>query len=294
MPDPRPPSDNGFEQQARETREQRRRLRAVAEPSGTMLARLLETVTNRLAQIPGEVANAIAAQSMGKQEIIDRDQAVTDAAAPKTHQHAASDLTSGGTTGTGFTVGGALGVNGALTGQVATFTGAVQGQSVRATTAPATNITGTRVAAWLQSSDGLLGTASSSERFKTNIRAAKLDPAAVLKLQVVYYQYVAELEQREQDPTYRVATEVGVIAERLHEAGLWQFVIYEREPDGSVKVDSDGDPVCFGVRYELLALALIPVAQAQQKEIADLRTDVAALKAQVVTINSKLLKLGLT
>jgi len=286
MPDPRPVGDT-FEQQARETREQRRRTRQTEQPSGTMLSRLVETVTNRLAQIPGEVANAIAAQSMGKQEIIDRDQAVTDAAAPKTHQHAASDLTSGGTTGTGFTVGGALGVNGALTGQAATFTGGVQGQSVRATTAPSTNITGTRVAAWLQSSDGLLGTASSSERFKTNIRAAKLDPAAVLKLQVVYYQYIAELEQREQDPTYRVATEVGVIAERLHEAGLWQFVIYEREADGSVKVDDAGNPVCFGVRYELLALALIPVAQAQQKEIVSLRAD-------ITTINSKLSKLGIS
>ncbi|ROP78334.1 endosialidase-like protein [Frigoribacterium sp. PhB107] len=275
MPDPRPDGD-GAGQMARLTKDQRKRLRSVEQPSGTMLARLLETVTNRLAQIPGEVAAAIDAQSMKRQDIIDRDQAVADAAAPKTHQHAASDLTSGGTTGTGFTVGGALGVTGAMTA-----TGAVQGQSVRATTAPSTNITGTRVAAWLQSSDGLLGTASSSERFKTNIRPAKLDPAAVLRLQVVYYQYIAELEQREEDPSYRVATEVGVIAERLHEAGLWQFVIYEREADGSLKVDDDGDPVCFGVRYELLALALIPVAQAQQKEIVELRADVAAINSKL-------------
>jgi hypothetical protein len=293
MPDPRPDGD-GAGQMARLTKDQRTRLREAERPSGTMLARLLETVTNRLAQIPSEVANAIAAQSMGKQEIIDRDKAVADAAAPKTHQHAASDLTSGGTTGTGFTVGGALGVNGALTGQAATFTGAVQGQSVRATSAPATNITGTRVAAWLQSSDGLLGTASSSERFKTNIRPAALDTASILKLQVVYYQYIAELEQRDHDPTYRVATEIGVIAERLHEAGLWQFVIYERDADGSVKVDTAGNPVCFGVRYELLALALLPVAQAQATQITALQKDVTALKGQLVTINSKLLKLGIS
>jgi hypothetical protein len=214
------------------------------------------------------------------------------------HKHAASDIATGGTTGAGFTVGGDLAVNGAtsVTGAASaasvTVSGALRGADLYATNAPSYNITGTRNAAWLEVATGRLGTASSSERFKTNIRAANLDPAAVLKLQVVYYQYLAELEQREHDPTYRVATEIGVIAERLHEAGLWQFVIYEREPDGALATDDAGNPVCFGVRYELMALALIPVAQAQAKQIKDLTADIASLKSQMATVNANLANLG--
>lgn len=245
-------------------------LRDLQKLTGTQKYQAVQRLEDGLANLQANLPNLVADLTYTKSQINSQMAGKSNTG----HTHPASDIT-GGT----------------LTGDL-TVTGGLQGNAVRATTAPGTNITGTRVAAWLQSSDGLLGTASSSERFKTNIRTARVDPGWLQKINVVYYQYIAELEQRELDPTYRVATEIGVIAERLHEAGLWQFVIYERESDGSVKVDDAGNPVCFGVRYELLALALIPAAQLQAQQIKTAQADIASFKSQLESINSKLATLG--
>ncbi|MEK6310280.1 MAG: tail fiber domain-containing protein [Curtobacterium sp.] len=97
-------------------------------------------------------------------------------------------------------------------------------------------MSGTRVAGWWESATGRAGTASSSRRFKQDIEPANMDVNAILAIEVVHYHYIAEIRKRD-DPTfedyvgpeYKVATEVGVIAEQLHDLGLWQFVVYQRE-----------------------------------------------------------------
>jgi hypothetical protein len=169
------------------------------------------------------------------------------------------------------------------------------GTNVYTTNGPTTVHTGPRVAAWLLNAGGLVGTAS-SRRFKDNIVPAGIDPAAVLSIGVKEYQYKAELAKRAADPNYHVATEVGMIAEDLHRAGLWQFVIYEYEPDpdfppvysepeiaddGTVikeaelvdpgrtrtKLDARGKAIPFSIHYELFALALLPVLQDHERRL---------------------------
>lgn len=169
------------------------------------------------------------------------------------------------------------------------------GTNVYTTNGPTTVHTGPRVAAWLLNAGGLVGTAS-SRRFKDNIVPAGIDPAAVLSIGVKEYQYKAELAKRAADPNYHVATEVGMIAEDLHKAGLWQFVIYEYEPDpdfppvysepeiaddGTVikeaelvdpgrtrtKLDAKGKAIPLSIHYELFALALLPVLQDHERRL---------------------------
>jgi uncharacterized protein YdcH (DUF465 family) len=163
--------------------------------------------------------------------------------------------------------------------------GSVSGDNLSTVNGPTTFHTGPRVAAWLLNAGGLVGTAS-SRRFKTNIRGAAIDPAAVLGVEVKHYQYLAEIDKRDNqenplhDPEHHVATEVGMIAEELHDAGLWQFVFYERDADGALVLDGEGEPTPFGVHYELLAMALLPVAQQQERRLSDLAARVSAMDGQ--------------
>lgn len=151
------------------------------------------------------------------------------------HQHAGADVSSG-TLGIPVNTTGA--VQGGTINSTSTVTAAsdLRGSNLYATGAPGYNISNTRVAGWLESATGRLGTASSSERYKQDIIPADIDTAAILAMQVVHFHYRAEIAKRD-DPTspdyvgpdYKVSTEVGLIAERLHELGLWQFVVYQRE-----------------------------------------------------------------
>lgn len=106
--------------------------------------------------------------------------------------------------------------------------------------------------------DGTLGHVPSSRRFKRDEQPAELDPAAVLALQMVSFRYTAAVEELGDDAD----TEIGLIAEDVHALGLTWLVNY----------DADGAPL--GIRYERLALALLPLVQT-------LAADVAALKAAV-------------
>lgn len=155
-----------------------------------------------------------------------------------------------------------------------------------------TNITATRVAVWGRMSDGFLGTATSSEKRKANIRPLDVDPEAVLSIEPVYYQWIEQLEERERraglpasDPEFQadmhVSTEVGMIAERLHEAGLWQFVVYARNDDDSLVLDENGDAVPDGIHYVNWGVALQVVARHLAAEQAQMRSDIAALKEAV-------------
>lgn len=109
----------------------------------------------------------------------------------------------------------------------------VMGGSLYTPTGYAFDITYTRRAAWL-GSDGRLGYASSSLEKKVLVEDVELpDPLVILSISDAYYVYKAELSKRDDpqnpayDPDYKVHLEYGHIAEWLHEAGLWQAVVYE-------------------------------------------------------------------
>lgn len=93
-------------------------------------------------------------------------------------------------------------------------------------------------------SDGTLGWVSSSRRHKKNIHPAAVDVQAVLSLELVTFLYKVEI-----DTDRRAELQHGLIAEQLDEAGL----------DWLVDYGADGLPE--GVRYDRLALALLPVVQ---------------------------------
>ena len=92
------------------------------------------------------------------------------------------------------------------------------------------------------SNGGTLGWVSSSERFKENVADWTPDRQAILAMQLVQFQYKAEI-----DPDG--VLEHGLIAEQLHELGLEWLVDY----------DAAGEPE--GVRYDRISLALLSVVQ---------------------------------
>lgn len=267
------------------------RLDELEKPSGTNKTNLTAQVESQLASIDTRVTNSIAANSYTKAQI-DAKIASPGAISPTT-----------------VTASGAVSAGGDVTSPTS-----LRGADIYATNAPGYNITGTRVAGWWESATGRGGTASSSERFKTNIidagMTAEARAQAILGLSVVHYNYIAELAKRD-DPTspdyvgpdYPVHQEVGMIAERLHEAGLWEFVIYEREPlavertrevtaeDGTtatetysqvvgetLKLDAGGNPIPFGIHYELFSLAALAAAQYAYGKYTDLEARVATLE----------------
>jgi hypothetical protein len=51
------------------------------------------------------------------------------------------------------------------------------------------------------------------------------------------------------------ATEIGMIAERLHEAGLWPFVVYKRDADDCPVLDDNGEAIPDSILYPLWCVA---------------------------------------
>lgn len=124
------------------------------------------------------------------------------------------------------------------------------------------DLTGTRRSVFISApSAGYsdLGYSSSSRYKKQNIRAAELDVEQLRKIPVVLYRYRKAVAAEKAGKIHHAPTEIGTIAEDLHELGLWQFVAYE-----------DGKPVA--VHYDLLALAAITLAQHTASRLDDLET----------------------
>ena len=101
---------------------------------------------------------------------------------------------------------------------------------------------------------GKLGWVPSSREVKQNIETAAIDLRAVLAMEAVTFRYKIDPEG---SPQY------GLIAEDLHDLGLTWLVDYGPEGDTPL-----------GVRYDLLALALLPALQ-------DTRARVDALTARI-------------
>lgn len=109
------------------------------------------------------------------------------------------------------------------------------------------------VAAYLDGA-GRLGATPSSRRFKQDIAAWSPETQALFAITLYTFRYKAAVEELGED----AEVEVGVMAEDLHELGLNWLVVY----------DSDGLP--FTVRYERIALLLIPTVQDHELRLLDL------------------------
>jgi len=212
--------------------------------------------------------------------------------APVGNVSAGGNVTAGAAiSAAGLISGGGLSSGGAITapGQISGGSGVFNG-GLYSTDAYSFNITGTRVAGWHQI-DGHIGTASSSERFKTHIVDADLvaKAEAILDCQLVYYNYRAEIAKRDDPeapgyigPDYKVHRELGMIAERLHEAGLWEFVVYERDvttkdqvtvddegnetvtqvyAGDTLRLNADGEPIPYSIHYENFSLGVLAATQ---------------------------------
>lgn len=108
---------------------------------------------------------------------------------------------------------------------------------------------------------GLIGWVSSSRRHKKNIRPAEVDPQAVLAMELVTFLYKADI-----DTDREGITQWGLIAEQLDDLGLTWLVDY-----------GDGDQP-EGVRYDRLALALLPALQHVAARVDDLEQRLARLE----------------
>lgn len=144
------------------------------------------------------------------------------------------------------------------------------------------DITSTRRATWTRS-DGTLGYASSQRSKKRDIRDAEFTLEQLLAIPVVLYRYRAAVDA-ENEGGERAATEIGTIADDLHDLGLWQFVVYEGRGEDAVPV---------GVHYEILALAALSLGQqlhalhvADALRIETLESTVAELVGRVTALEA--------
>ncbi len=150
------------------------------------------------------------------------------------------------------TVGGNLTVNG---GTGVTANGGVSSTGVY------NNLLSTAYRVQYVNSAGPMGYVPSSRRYKQDIVTAPNANADALKLRVVNFRYKEAVKELGDD----AALEWGLIAEEVADLGLDWLVDYD--PDGTI----------MGVKYDRLVLALIPLLQAQAKQIQALSAKVASL-----------------
>lgn len=112
---------------------------------------------------------------------------------------------------------------------------------------------------------------SSSKRYKADITAVGI-PDAFLDIEpVTFYDKRAMSESPE-----TASLKFGAIAEQVHDLGLGELLVTYRddEPDA--------------LKYPMFAVALIPFVRKQRDEIAELKAEVAELKAANTTILARL------
>ena len=258
-------------------------------PTGTSLSKLVAQVKAAIVGINAQVIAAVAA--------------LPSITVPGLIRSSAGGVQAATTVIAGTTVTAGTGIS-TSSGDVSTPAG-LRGADVYATNAPTFNITGGRVTAWWETATGRGGFASSSRRFKTNIEPVEVGRMRMLlAVGVVHFDYIAEVRKRD-DPTYEdyvgpdyhVGRNLSSIAEDLHEQGLWEFVIYEREDVMGVelqtsievddegvehevehevevktgdrlKLDESGEPIPLGIHESLLPYALIVIAREHDDRIA--------------------------
>lgn len=112
---------------------------------------------------------------------------------------------------------------------------------------------------------------TSSARWKTNIATAVADWSRILDVRPVFYDEI--VTEHNPDPARGI---FGAIAEEFDALGLQPLVGYDKE----------GLPE--SVRYERVALYLIPLVREQRAQIASLETRLAALEVQVAATTPRL------
>lgn len=279
----RTPAGDGWQQLKDKLDAIELQLRNLQRADGTQTGSLVDQVQAALANINATVATAIAVNSYTKAQIDSR------IAAPPSI---------------------------AATGPVSGTTGRFDA-GLYSTDAYSFNYTGTRVTGW-HGIDGHIATASSSERFKTNIRNADLiaKAEAILACEIDYYNYKAEIAKRDDPsspeyvgPDYQVHDEIGMIAERLHEAGLWEFVVYERDvvwkeqvvsdADGAesmiqvyagdtLRLSDHGEPIPYSIHYEIFSLGVLAAVQylyglwkTDHAQLVQNSADIVAIKTEL-------------
>lgn len=181
----------------------------------------------------------------------------------------------------------------AITGKPATFTPSAHTHAGSDVTSPVAladgsayafnnNVAGTTFyAVWVGNDGGNhLGKNTSSMRYKQNIRPYAVDPAKVLQLEPKIFdrkpvRIPAPQGQEGPDQMVTGATnEYGLIAEEVHALVPEIVVWYENEIDG--------------IRYDLLALALLDVAKDQDRQLKEQAARLAALEAAVTAMGGTL------
>ncbi|MDQ0030170.1 hypothetical protein [Arthrobacter bambusae] len=144
---------------------------------------------------------------------------------------------------------------GDITSRVAASTDAIGSNSGYNNTVSGTSF----VAAWLGNDANFsFGRNTSSVQYKQNIREHRTDPADVLKLIPVLYDRIPEA------PNQAPTNEYGLIAEQVHEHCPELVTWFDGKIDG--------------IRYDLVAVALLDVVKQQDARLAALETAMAQLK----------------
>lgn len=181
----------------------------------------------------------------------------------------------------------------AVTGKPATFTPSAHthpGSDVTSAVALAdgsayafnNNVAGTTFyAVWVGNDGGNhLGKNTSSMRYKQNVRPYAVDPAKVLQLQPKIFDRkpvripTPEGQEGPDQMVTGATDEYGLIAEEVNELVPEIVVWYAGQIDG--------------IRYDLLALALLDVAKDQDRQLKQQEEDIAALKAAVIAMGGTL------
>lgn len=144
------------------------------------------------------------------------------------------------------------------------------------------NVAGTTFyAVWVGNDGGNhLGKNTSSLRYKQNVRPYSVDPAKVLQLEPKIFDRkpvripTPEGQEGPDQMVTGATNEYGLIAEEVHELVPEIVVWYDDQIDG--------------IRYDLLALALLDVAKDQDRHLKSQDERIAALEAAVLAMGGTL------
>jgi hypothetical protein len=115
-------------------------------------------------------------------------------------------------------------------------------------------------------SNGTYFSLASSRRFKQNIADYAVNVDALLQMRPVTYQYIQEVEDRGDE----AGTAVGFIAEELHDLGLTEYLVYDK--------DENGATVPQGISYDLLVVGLHTALVKQNQKLIELSDRLTTLE----------------
>jgi len=247
LADPTP--RNGISAIAQDARDTKDRVSEVERPTGTSYDQTVAKVFALFEQLDAQVAAAIAANSYTRAQIDDK----VNGRALASHTHDQTQITGVWDKA----------VNTTSTGEFDAGVTSVGVYNLQLTNSYKVQYV---------DSLGRMGFAPSTRRMKTQLDLADFTDEQIETLQLVHYKYTREIELERVHcagippyqwiPGYHAGTFLGMYAEDLHNLGLWEFVMYRPDETGmSAALDESGAPIPEGIRYEMLAMLLIPTVQ---------------------------------